>query len=313
MFSISAILLTVSCSTVDHSDNSDVIAYRKNLKLQLIDVDSGEVTTIADSVLNRFSWSPDGRQIAFVSYSKDWGLQSRQIYLLDLASRKRRAVTLWDAHGPIEEHPNGGSEPIWSPDGEKLLFTQCDNCEAGGENYELYISRIDTSSGVSTTRVTNNLSFDRCEDWDTASGRILFISTLTLSGEYDAYADVYTILPDGSDKQIWMESDPQASLVWCPRYSPDGTKIAFISRKNQGTAEIYIRDIQSGQITQLTDNDLSEVTLSWAYDSQRLTFMAGDWMDGGHIYIFNLETGKTRKLTSGSPVYYSPAWRPPQS
>ncbi len=307
------VFLTASCGVADNSDNSDVIACRKNLHLYLIDVESGVSTTIADSVLNRFSWSPDGKQIAFVSYSKDWGLQSRQIYLFDLASRQRRAVTLWEHEGRIEEHPDGGREPIWSPDGGSILFTRCDHCEAGGENFELYITRIDTSSGLSTTRVTNNQSFDRCEDWDALSDRILFKSTLTLSGENDAYADVYTMLPDGSDKQLWMESDPDSSLVGSPRYSPDGAMIAFIATKHQETAEIYIRDIQSGQTTQVTDNDLHEVTLSWAHDSRRLAFMAGDWMDGGHIYILNLETENTRKLTSGDPVYYTPAWKPPGS
>jgi dipeptidyl aminopeptidase/acylaminoacyl peptidase len=73
-----------------------------------------------------FSWSPDGRRIAF-SASKDPDLGSQdteQLYVLDLADKHVRR--LLEAGGP-------NSRPKWSPDGKEIAFVT-----SGGQPFFYY-------------------------------------------------------------------------------------------------------------------------------------------------------------------------------
>ena len=61
-------------------------------------------------------WSPDGRQLAFVSDRGD----KPQIYLISTAGGEAR---------PLTALPNGASQPVWSPDGRHLAFAARLNAE----------------------------------------------------------------------------------------------------------------------------------------------------------------------------------------
>src|SRR5439155_15326303 len=76
-----------------------------------------------------FSWSPDGKRIAFsATRDPDLGSQpTEQIYVLDLADRHLRKLT--DTSGP-------NSRPKWSPDGQQIAFTT-----AAGSAFHYYTNR----------------------------------------------------------------------------------------------------------------------------------------------------------------------------
>lgn len=56
-----------------------------------------------------------------------------------------------------------------------------------------------------------------------------------------------------------------------PRWSPDGTRIAFVSSSEQG-AEIYVYWLESGQFARLTQLERSPGGLSWSPDGQKIAF-----------------------------------------
>jgi len=89
-----------------------------------------EALTTGDQFsVGAFSWSPDGRRIAF-SAGRDPDLSSgetEQLYLLDLADRHIRK--LLDAGGP-------NSGPKWSPDGKQIAYVT-----SGGNPFYFYANR----------------------------------------------------------------------------------------------------------------------------------------------------------------------------
>lgn len=56
-----------------------------------------------------------------------------------------------------------------------------------------------------------------------------------------------------------------------PRWSPDGTRIAFVSDRD-GKSQLYVRWMDSGQIAKLTDLDYPPAGVSWSPDGKQLVF-----------------------------------------
>jgi dipeptidyl aminopeptidase/acylaminoacyl peptidase len=56
-----------------------------------------------------------------------------------------------------------------------------------------------------------------------------------------------------------------------PRWSPDGTRIAFLSDRD-GKTQLYVRWMDSGQIAKLTDLENAPSGVSWSPDGQQIAF-----------------------------------------
>jgi dipeptidyl aminopeptidase/acylaminoacyl peptidase len=56
-----------------------------------------------------------------------------------------------------------------------------------------------------------------------------------------------------------------------PRWSPDGTRIAFLSDRD-GKTQLYIRWMDTGQIAKLTDLEYAPTGVSWSPDGKQLVF-----------------------------------------
>ena len=83
-----------------------------NSNLYLLDRNGGVIRRLTDDpgIEVSPSWSPDSRQIAFVS---DRG-GSPQIYILDLASGRSRRLTFAGSYN---------TTPDWSPRGDRIAYT----------------------------------------------------------------------------------------------------------------------------------------------------------------------------------------------
>lgn len=95
-----------------------------------------------------------------------------------------------------------------------------------------------------------------------------------------------------------------------PALSPDGMRIAFSSRRN-GYWDLYILDLNSGQVERVTDTPDYEGAPSWSPDGQWLAYEAylNDNLD---IYIRSLSNPADPpvQLTDDPGPDSSPAWSP---
>jgi len=199
-------------------------------------------------------WSPDGRWLAFLSNRGSKG-EVDQLWLLDRAGGEAQRITAL---------PGGVVDYAWAPDGKRLALV--------AEDPPADSVAADTGSGDSAKRplpiVIDRFQFKRDEDGYLDSRR----KHLYL---FDLASRRATILTQGQhDDEL-------------PSWSPDGTRIAFVTKRGSDpdrTAnwDIYVVEATPGaQPVQLTtfegpdaDPELSSYP-AWSPDSKWVAYLQG--------------------------------------
>ena len=239
--------------------------------LSIVDIGSGEETTFtASSSASGFDVTLDG---SMVTYSDRAANGNEQVFVMEADGSNARQLT--DGEG-------GARGPRWSPDGSMIAF---ERTTSGGP--QIFTARV--SDGVST-RVTNEPSgaVDPA-GWTPDGGSIVFSS---LNTSIDHYSARSIDLATGQTSQIV----PDAST---PTLSPDGAWIAFTSWLKPHGRLIVANSDGSGRLT-VALLDLDDGYQEWSPDSTRFAFIGTTDADGLGTYVYDLATGQTRFVTTGS-------------
>ena len=193
-------------------------------------------------------WSPDATRIAFTCYEPYRGTTSAQICILSLLTGGMIAFPRF--HGT-------NSAPAWSPDGTKIAFM---SSQMGDP--EIYV--VDANGGH-PKRLTYSTGVDTSPQWNPKTGQqIVFVSDR--GGE----PVLYLMGADGSNiEKLGM---PDMGYVIDPAWSPNGQLLAFSWRRPSGNYDIYVMDIASRQMVELTRDAGRNERPSWAPDGRHLVF-----------------------------------------
>ncbi|MCJ7628798.1 MAG: hypothetical protein MUO50_10480 [Longimicrobiales bacterium] len=107
------------------------------------------------------------------------------------------------------------------------------------------------------------------------------------------------------DRNLWVmnaNGSNQTRLTFSgsndyfPAWSPDGSKIAFVSDRN-GNFEIYVMNADGSNQTRLTFTSASELQPSWSPDGTKIVFSTD--RDGRQeTYIMNTDGSNQTRLTN---------------
>ncbi len=250
------------------------------------------------------AWSPESRQLAFLSDSKKAG--QLQLYVAATAGGAPRRLT--QVKGFL-------ASPAWSPDGKTIavLFTENATRPAGPlvaetpaegvvseDIHEQRLALVDAKTG----RVRQISPADLyVYEYDWAPDGSGFVTTAAHgSGDDNWYlAQLYKIdAATGATNSLWKPS----MQIGFPRWSPDGNTIAFIgglmSDEPAVGGDIYTIPASGGNAQNITSEMKATASwLAWSADSKQILF-AG-YLDGGSgIASVNAASGEIRPIWAGA-------------
>jgi len=150
------------------------------------------------------------------------------------------------------------------------------------------------------------------------NGKIVFTSD-----RHNSALSIWSMNPDGSsptrltDETGRTERLPSFVPVYDsgPAWSPDGTKIAFISNRNYDFA-LYIMNADGSNIQLVTDKVLNPGEPAWSPDGGKIALSGGmvntfePNKPFADIYLVNVDGSGLTKITSDSGLNGSPTWSP---
>jgi TolB protein len=226
------------------------------------------------------AWSPDGRQLAYVSFES----QKAVVYVQDTATGQRRVLA---------NFRGSNSAPAWAPDGRSLALAL-----SQGGSTRLWRIGVD---GGTPQQLTTGRSIDT-EPVYTADGRQIYFVSDRGGGPqiYRMAADV----PGGVPDRVTFDGDYNTS----PALSPDGRVLAYVSRVGSSAFKLMTLDIATGTVRGVTATRDDE-SPSFAPNSRLIVYATR--VDGRDVLMTTTLDGriKTRLLTSGADVR-EPAWGP---
>jgi TolB protein len=253
---------------------------RYTLHVTDADGEGGQVALASPEPIISPAWSPDGKQLAYVSFET----QKAVVWVQDLVTGERRMVASFRG---------SNSAPAWSPDGQRLAVTLSQDGLA-----QIYTMPV---AGGKPERLTSSRGIDTEPVYAPDGASLYFVS------DRGGGPQIYRVPASGGNVERVTFS---GSYNISPAVSPDGLSLAFISR--QGSAyRLMLQELggaPSAAPLALTDTQDDE-SPSFAPNGRLIVYATR--LQGGDVLMTTTLDGKikTRLLSSGADMR-EPAWGP---
>jgi TolB protein len=279
---------------------------------------------VSVSVAEAFSWSPSGRQLAYVGDRSRTNVRTA-IYAASVSGGRPKRLThtpgekfaprwspdgariafdsrgTWvvrvDGSAPARRVARGGY-PSWSPDSSKLAVLL---------GKDVWVVRMDGRAvrRVSRGRESFSEAFGR-PVWSANGRRVIFMLWTDVPGE------LMLISAAGDQRRRLTHNRIQE---FEPSWSPDGRMVAFtgvLDEHEEDEEEIYVVRSDGTGLRRLTHRPGRDSHPTWSPDGDQIVFVRENG-DGGSLYVVPSVGGVSRRLRAlPSLEALHPAWAPGQ-
>lgn len=311
---------------------------KSNRELFTIPAKGGDAVQLTKTAGGEYNaiWSSDGNKIYFLA-SADHGMQ---IFSMNPNGKNRLQIS---------DVPDGVTNIKLSPTGEKMLFTSevkveknvqdmnpdlpladamiyddlmyrhWDVWEDGAYSHifiaDLVNGKVENAKDIMPGEPFDSplMPFGGIEQitWSPDSKTVAY-SCKKLSGKdytLSTNSDVYLYNIETGKTTNFTDGMP--GYDWTPLYSPDGTKLAWLSMEHAGfeadKERLFITDLTTGEKKNFSKNfDYSPSSLEWTPDSKSIYCVVGIHASF-QIYRLDIETGEFNPITEGTHDYHSVA------
>jgi serine/threonine-protein kinase len=214
--------------------------------------------------------SPDGQRIAYV------GGRDSQVYVYDLGR---------GTNSPLTSEGFAGN-PIWSPDGRRLLIPWMKSLV-----WNLFWLPSDGSSPM--VRLADNPYFELPGSWHSDRKTVAIV-------ELRSDADFDIALLDAASGRVTPFLDSRSNELF-PDFSPDGRWIAYTSDESKRN-EVYVRAFPGPGMKQPISSEGGEEPL-WARNSKQLFYR---WQD--QVWVVDVKTDSGFTTTKPRLIFEKPGY-----
>ena len=220
-------------------------------------------------------WSPDGRSLAYTSYSQGYPDLYRAFPF-----ERRQPQTLAAFNGI-------NSSPAWSPDGKSVAMTLSKD-----GNPEIYILTLATGT---FKRLTRHAGIDTEPTWSPSGRDIAFIS------DRNGPPHVFVMDTEGANVRPLTSGGRHTQ----PRWSPKGDVLVYTMR--QGTHDIWAVNADGSSPRRLTSGPGDNQGPTWAPNGRHLMFQSNR-LGGWQIFSMLADGSAQTPVTRGAGESTSPSW-----
>jgi dipeptidyl aminopeptidase/acylaminoacyl peptidase len=228
--------------------------------------------------------APDGRRVAFVVTTLDVegdGYRSA-VWSVEATGGEPRRLTRGEGRD---------ASPRWSPDGSRLVFV----ADRGGEKGQLFVM---PELGGEQRKLTAIELGVANPVWSPAGRYVCFVGRVPAEPQLEGSGD-------GANPKT-----PPARVITTLKYKLNGEGFTYDKRRH-----LYVVDIESGEVRQLTDGDFDDVEPAWSPDGRTIAFVSARHDDRDYdrvkdLFVIDASGGEPRRLTDGSFTLAAPAWSP---
>ncbi len=119
--------------------------------------------------------------------------------------------------------------------------------------------------------------------------------------------DIWTVPASGGEARLLVS---HAAYDSRPIYSPDGTRLAFVSTRT-GNGDIYVLTLATGQVKRVTYDDVPEQLDAWSRDGRMLYFSSGAKDVNGMNDIFRINADGGTPMAVSDDRFAQEYWSAP--
>ena len=198
---------------------------------------------------------------------------------------------------------NNEEQSSWAPDGKRIAYKRSD---------EVFVRDVTTTEPPLRLTIKAVSSENNTQPGWSPDGASIVFRTNRLNPSQNV-ADIWIMDADGSDERPLLVQPGDQRY---PALSPDGSRLAYMSRSDGGTADLWIANADGSGARLLYDSGFDDSALAWSPDSTKLAFQtqrAPGAIDGD-IFVLDLISGAVTQLTNDppeAPIHdEGPAWSP---
>jgi TolB protein len=251
---------------------------RFTLRVADADGEGGQVAVNSAEPLISPAWSPDGKELAYVSFES----QKAVVIAQDVSTGKRRTIASFRG---------SNSAPAWSPDGQQLALTL--SRDGGAQLY--LMNRF----GEGVRRLTTSSAIDTEPVFSPDGKTIYFVS------DRGGSPQIYRVpVAGGTPERVSFSGSYNIS----PTISPNGRSMAYITR--QGNAfKLALLDLTAGAAAQLISDTNDDESPSFSPNGRLLIYATRS--QGRDVLMTTTLDGKIKaRLVSTTADVREPVWGP---
>ena len=271
---------TIAFFTTRSKDAEILAKYRMPFHYLLYEMNAagGSEKMLLDVPISAFEWSPDGKQLLYISAYEDpqhndiavlkgAKIPMSAIYILNLQTGERKRLTSFGKNC-------SGS---WSPDGTQLALSF-----GTEQKSDIFTATLD---GKHTRRITDSETINTKPAWSPNGKEIVYIST-SPQGDADQDTGVYIIDAAGANKRRISTMDASRTA-----WSPDGKMLLL-----ESAAGLTLTDSSGEKTINPAPRIGRPLEAQFTPDGKAIAFRSnheGEW----HLFIVGLDGQNLRRIT----------------